>query len=800
MATSLRKTLIIVTGEEGLFPSDTLYPSDELFPGARIVENIVDGTLKLDEILSESPIQFGQMYATKFEVQVYLEEDLSGKWIQVYQYDGTAYREVFSGKIDSCKLDKIGTDRTIVAYDKAYTFGQINIASWWKTYWTNRETATLKQVREAMLDNFGIESVKTKALVNDNLVVKKDVAFDSCSLTDMLRMMCEISCCFPHIGRDGILEYITLDPNPTAKDLSELYEWMNSEFEDFETDTITGVQFYDSGDQLKWTVGTATNAYPIQKNVFLYDAVTTTLNTVGTAILNAISSIKYTPSSIKMIQSDFTIKLGDYVETAIGSFYVLENSYSGTQMVEQTLKASGDQKQYDGTPTFDYSDIILNERIARINYSIEVLETEFTQKMTGLFANYKEDYIPIPNETTSSPANSPASDWISAGTQAYHVGEVFCYVQTSTDPVTGKTIYTETYYRYDYVNGNYRWTLLDTTNGAYTVISSTFKQTADEIATEVSRATGAEESMFANYKGAYVPTTSNSPASSWTTDSLKAQHEGETFYKTNATKGYYRWTKSNGTYSWQPITLDNSNFYVVSSAIKQTADAITSEVTRATGAESSLSSRITQTADAIALKVSKSDLVSELNSQLLITGNKIELSTDGKIIINGTNFSVDANGHMEAHDAVLYGSVTSTYTDSYGTSETYIDQGYISLTFNSAHAGGIYSRDYTELVDPTAILTIAGDNRGVRIRPDINNANTYIDVGSTDILLQAFSESGSIIDSEIKIASDVLNLTDAGAIRVKDASNREFDGLTVGFTISGRTLIFVNGILVEQYT
>ena len=51
----------------------------------------------------------------------------------------------------------------------------------------------------------------------------------------------------------------------------------------------------------------------------------------------------------------------------------------------------------------------------------------------------------------------------------------------------------------------------------------------------------------------YIPTTSNYPASEWTTDALKNEHVGDLFYVVdNEESGglTYRWVYTNGTYSW----------------------------------------------------------------------------------------------------------------------------------------------------------------------------------------------------------------------------------------------------------
>ena len=50
----------------------------------------------------------------------------------------------------------------------------------------------------------------------------------------------------------------------------------------------------------------------------------------------------------------------------------------------------------------------------------------------------------------------------------------------------------------------------------------------------------------------YDPTTSNAPATDWTTTALKEEHLGDLFYNT-ATGKVFRWVKSGSTYSWQEL-------------------------------------------------------------------------------------------------------------------------------------------------------------------------------------------------------------------------------------------------------
>lgn len=539
-----RETVILTAPSDALFPRNDLYPADDLYPYGEVreVTNIVAGSLKLDSLLAEKSIQFGQFYATKFEVQVYNEEDLSGRYIHVYQREGNVYHDLFTGVIDSCKVDKIGTDRTIVAYDKAYVTRQMNVADFWNSYWTiEGQTATLKQVRDALLGYYGIPH-EDVTLPNDNLVVSKNVDFTSCSLQQLLGSICELNCCLPHFNGNGYLEFIMLDTEATPVDISGKYEWMNSDFQDYVTAPISGIQFFDSDDQLKYTYGSADNAYPIKKNVFLYNADDTTLNSVASTMMNYLQDIVYTPASLKMIVGSFDLDLGDYVHTEKGNFYILQNSYSGSQFVEQTIKAEGDEQSYGGTEDLDYGEIILNQKYARVSKDLENFIAEYgkeqtatTTKIDGIFANYTSDDAVDYAPSVSSP---PASTWVNPDTRKNHLGELFY------DTVNKK------YYEWQKTSDTptYNWIQVPSYAHNYSMVSSRFQLNENAITSEVTRATTEEKGIkqdnaeaFANYIGTYVPTSSNVPASSWTTDTLKKAHAGEVFYN-KTTEKYYVYT------------------------------------------------------------------------------------------------------------------------------------------------------------------------------------------------------------------------------------------------------------------
>ena len=77
------------------------------------------------------------------------------------------------------------------------------------------------------------------------------------------------------------------------------------------------------------------------------------------------------------------------------------------------------------------------------------------------------------------------------------------------------------------------------------------------------------------------------------------------------------------------------------SKFEQTADAITAEVTRAQGAEGNLSSQISIVAGEVSSKVSRGDVVSEINQsaeQITLRGNRL--------VVESNNFQLDGDGHV----------------------------------------------------------------------------------------------------------------------------------------------------------
>lgn len=148
---------------------------------------------------------------------------------------------------------------------------------------------------------------------------------------------------------------------------------------------------------------------------------------------------------------------------------------------------------------------------------------------------------------------------------------------------------------------------------------SSVTQTADEIKTEVSQtyATIATvdglkniaDNAIESWTGTVAPTTSNKPASDWTTAELKKQHSGDLYYDTST--GYsYRYGSNDGVnYSWTLVKdTDITKALADAAAAQEAADEAQNGVNKINTdfpVTYATKSEVTQTADSIKSEVSK---------------------------------------------------------------------------------------------------------------------------------------------------------------------------------------------------
>lgn len=129
------------------------------------------------------------------------------------------------------------------------------------------------------------------------------------------------------------------------------------------------------------------------------------------------------------------------------------------------------------------------------------------------------------------------------------------------------------------------------------------------------------ERKSGNWYGNYEPTSGNNPASAWTTDELRQEHERDLFF--NTTTGYaYQYQKNDSNeYGWvrvkdKDIEAAQRTAESALSKIEVQEGLITAEVSRAKGEEEKLRSAITLTETNILSTVSKTYTTQEMANKL----------------------------------------------------------------------------------------------------------------------------------------------------------------------------------------
>lgn len=382
-----RKTLIYIEEIEGeLYPSENIYPADNMYPnlGTLIIgevtgvnyTGIVSGSLSLNELLMDNELTIGKCCSNKFEVELYnVRSDLSKHKISVIQRIDDRQIDVFTGIIDSSEKNDDGITRKITAYDIYYFKKDLDVASWWNPLFDDEAKHTIKELREGLLTYLEIPFSKVN-LPNDNVQFDNTTLFNSITADTLLTLLCEFSGVTPNINRSGVMEFLYL--GTTQKDLTDLYEKNTSTFEDYTTADITGIQLYGDSNSVAQIVGTEDNSFAISSNALMLTKSASELDTILNNIFDTLKSIKYVPSEVHMIESDWNIHLGDKVSTEHGIHYVMELDFSGSIFIEQTLKSVAKGETLENSPSNSRDLMAFDGKISKVEKNIDGLTVEFS--------------------------------------------------------------------------------------------------------------------------------------------------------------------------------------------------------------------------------------------------------------------------------------------------------------------------------------------------------------------------------------------------------------------------------------
>lgn len=412
-------------------------------------EEIIENSLSLDKTLIEGPLEFGVPCADKFECDLRNDFSVPRKttiWVyQIIDNDTANPKGLFFGKVESMKMDALGYTTHLVAYDRFYFMRNKSVRKWWKKYCKDDTNSfTVKAIREALLTkyNFTFESV---TMLNDARTVYIPTEFKQVTFGEMLTQLCAINACIPHINEHGVVKFIKLRSTIDHTLNAEMMETENCEFEYYDTPVIDGVSVESSSTTVSSDeddVDDAENVFSFPYNLFFDGKGETSMRRRAEGLLADIQHITYRPCSVKMIQSDYDIKLGDKLQlqvhnngaTVIYYSYVFRNNFSGPMLIDQTIECDGDAD-------FEVNSGGMSGVVSKVNASTET-ETK-TVTVTAIAA--VNDVITVKNEENVIVATIIFAEGESQGTASLTIqsaGEQFTfsssvYGTNKTQVITG---------------------------------------------------------------------------------------------------------------------------------------------------------------------------------------------------------------------------------------------------------------------------------------------------------------------------------------------------------------------------
>ena len=359
--------------------------------------NIVAESMTLTQAICDEPdIRFGGCIASSFEIEVSKDVDLSGRYITVYAdqtastttYPGentlcssgtfpttSEYSEtfaLFSGDVYSCRREKNGLTRKLIAYDRLYWRGGEDCTKLYNDLFDNNITVTAGMLRSAVLEKIQIiqqqildalpagqsyDYTQIVPLPIDNFELHR---YDGrLTANDILRQLGELAGVFMRLNGRGNLEYTTaVQTSPV-----EYSYYIDAAAEQFSKPSFTGIYaVFDDGSTAECDFDdiSSDNPYYLEDSIVMAGH---TMQSFYTEVHAVRSSLKpsfqtaYTPFELKA-RAKLWAELGDRVQITIPWYtidagnvvthtdtvtsVILSRRITGIQAMTDEMAASGE--------------------------------------------------------------------------------------------------------------------------------------------------------------------------------------------------------------------------------------------------------------------------------------------------------------------------------------------------------------------------------------------------------------------------------------------------------------------------
>lgn len=373
-------------------------------------EDIVSESMEISESLcSGTELRFGSCEASVFKLRIIGNViPLIGESFTVSMYVGDIAEPFALGtyKVTSDKPTADRRFRDIVAYDAMNDIINADVAEWYNgTLPNENSTTTLRAFRDSFMAHFGVEQEEI-TLPNDEIVVERTIDPEAISGKEVLAAICEINGCFAHIGRNGKMQYVTLEEIESgllpANDLFPMdsvfpyggnaenikeHHYISCQYEDYTTKRIGKLQIRQEENDIGCIIGTGENCYIIEGNFLVFGKDAAGVQAIGQKLFDIISVLWYRPATVKAIGNpclEVGAKIRLNTQHEVVETYILERTLKGIHGLIDNYEAQGAETYSENVNAVQKSIVQLKGKMNILTRTAEETKSQLIDVEKGL--------------------------------------------------------------------------------------------------------------------------------------------------------------------------------------------------------------------------------------------------------------------------------------------------------------------------------------------------------------------------------------------------------------------------------
>ena len=349
----------------------TLFNDEIYSESLSLEESIFDGNGELSVI---------GCISNRFSIEIRNQGvSLKNKAIEVQiRIDGGSWNDLFTGYVDSVETVRDRSYQKLQCYDALHQYQDKNF---YPKYNTLPSSFTVKTLRDAFFNYLSVSQEST-TLVNDAIVLSKNIEDGEIACIDVIRAICQMNGVFGKIDASGTFRYIDLTvpseflpypddnlfpdddlyPSKNTNETIYIDKYRNIKYEDYELAPITGVTVRDGASDTEYgQAGTSGNMLLIEGNMLCSGLDSLTKTAIAGGILSRADTFVYQPVEATSVGLPY-VNCGDAVAyyvydyssgepvTHVMGFNVLTRYLKGIQWMTDTYSARGDEYQPEVIP------------------------------------------------------------------------------------------------------------------------------------------------------------------------------------------------------------------------------------------------------------------------------------------------------------------------------------------------------------------------------------------------------------------------------------------------------------------